>query len=317
MRHDDQQPEGDVRSWRRRIQALHCTEGRFVLDQIDKGHKSAAFRTYDARMIRTTARHFFRWLRRVAIALLVLLLGPGVMLVTGDVVGADWRSASRKPAGLAPDPSENRQAVVQVYAARAFSWRGAFGVHTWIAVKPTDAEQYTVYHILGWRTRYSGSGLAIGRDQPDRHWFGAEPQVLAQLEGEGVDDIIARIDAAARRYPYDREYGLWPGPNSNTFTSWVARQVPELRLDLPPTAIGKDYLGHDTFFDRAVSGTGYQASLFGLIGVTLAVEEGLEINLAGMTFGIDPNDLNLKLPGVGRVGPAPDPVRLLRQGADG
>ena len=238
------------------------------------------------------------------------------MFLTGDVVGSDWRTASRAPANLAPDPIENKQAIVQVYAARAFSWRGAFGVHTWIAVKPTDARRYTVYHILGWRTRYSGNGLAIGHDRPDRHWFGAAPEVLVHLEGDGVDGIIERIDEAARRYPYAREYGLWPGPNSNTFTSWVARQVPELELDLPPTAIGKDYLGHDTFFDTAVSGTGYQASLFGLIGVTLALEEGLEINLAGLTFGIDPNDLNLKLPGVGRVGPAPDPTRMLRQGAD-
>jgi len=262
-------------------------------------------------MIRTTARHFLRWLGRILAVLLILLTGPGAMLLTGDVIGSDWRSASRAPVDLAPDPLENKQAIVQVYAARAFSWRGAFGVHTWIAVKPTNATRYTTYHMLGWRVRYSGSGLVIGHDRPDRRWFGAEPQVLAQLEGAGVDEIIQRIDAAARRYPYAREYGLWPGPNSNTFTSWVARQVPELRLDLPPTAIGKDYLGHATFFDRAVSGTGYQASLFGLVGVTMALEEGLEINLAGLTFGVDPNDLNLKLPGIGRVGPSPDTARRL------
>ncbi len=254
-----------------------------------------------------------RGARRLGLLLALLLAGPGIMLATGGVMGADWRTASREPAGLAPDPATNPQAIVQVYAARAFSWRGAFGVHTWIAVKPSNAAQYTVYHILGWRTRYNGNGLAIGRDRPDRRWFGAEPDLLTHLEGPEVDAVIARIDAAARSYPYAREYGLWPGPNSNTFTSWVARQVPELALDLPPTAIGKDYLGHTTFFDRAVSGTGYQASLFGLLGVTVAVEEGLEVNVAGLTFGIDPKDLNLKLPGIGRVGPSPDPVRRLSQ----
>lgn len=268
-------------------------------------------------MIRTSARHFFRWTRRLILVLLVLLIGPGSMLLTGDVIGADWRSASREPIGLAPDPSENPQAIVQVYAARAYSWRGAFGVHTWIAVKPAEAERYTIYHILGWRARYSGSALVIGHDRPDRRWFGAAPDLLAHLEGDGVDDIIERIDTAARNYPYAREYSVWPGPNSNTFTSWVARQVPELQLDLPPTAIGKDYLGHRTFFDKAVSGTGYQASLFGLVGITVAAEEGLEINLAGLTFGIDPNDLNLKLPGIGRVGPDPDPARQLYDAGSG
>ena len=94
------------------------------------------------------------------------------------------------------------------------------------------------------------------------------------------------------------------GPNSNTFTAFVARRVPELKLDLPPTAIGKDYLPNGDLFARAPSGTGYQFSLFGLFGVLVGVEEGLEINLLGLTFGIDPKSFALKLPAVGRVGPS-------------
>jgi hypothetical protein len=58
-----------------------------------------------------------------------------------------------------------------------------------------------------------------------------------------VDQLIKRIDKAAREYPYANEYTVWPGPNSNTFTAWIARAVPELGVDLPATAIGKDYLG--------------------------------------------------------------------------
>ena len=46
----------------------------------------------------------------------------------------------------------------------------------------------------------------------------------------------AGIDKAARGYPYGSEYRAWPGPNSNTFTSWIARAVPELQVDLPSTA---------------------------------------------------------------------------------
>ena len=34
---------------------------------------------------------------------------------------------------VSPNPDEVI-AVVQVFAARAFSWRGILGVHTWIAV---------------------------------------------------------------------------------------------------------------------------------------------------------------------------------------
>ena len=47
---------------------------------------------------------------------------------------------------------------------------------------------------------------------------------------------------AARSYPFAGEYRLWPRPNSNTFAAWVGRAVPDLRLDLPATALGKDYL---------------------------------------------------------------------------
>ena len=79
--------------------------------------------------------------------------------------------------------------------------------------------------------------------------------------------------------------------------------MPALRLDLPPTAIGKDFLGTTELIARAPSGSGYQASLFGALGILLAVEEGLEVNILGLTFGIDPLDLALKLPGLGRIGP--------------
>ena len=137
-----------------------------------------------------------------------------------------------------------------------------------------------------------------------RGWFGAEPEIIVDLRGEGIDRVIKDIDAAARDYPHADEYRVWPGPNSNTFTAFVGRRVPELRLDLPPTAIGKDYLPSGDMFARAPSGTGYQFSLFGLFGVLVGVEEGLEINLLGLTFGIDPMSFALKLPAVGRIGPS-------------
>ena len=56
---------------------------------------------------------------------------------SGQLGGSDWRTASREPVGLAPDPAATPEAVVQVYSARTISWRGYFGVHTWIAVKPS------------------------------------------------------------------------------------------------------------------------------------------------------------------------------------
>jgi hypothetical protein len=54
--------------------------------------------------------------------------------------------------------------------------------------------------------------------------------------------------------------------------------------------------------ERAPSGSGYQLSLYGLLGILVAQEEGFELNLLGLSFGIDLNRPALRLPFVGRLG---------------
>ncbi len=53
----------------------------------------------------------------------------------------------------------------------------------------------------------------------------------------------------------------------------------------------------------APSGSGLQFSLFGLLGASVSPVEGLEINVLGLSFGINPFDLSIKLPMLGRIGP--------------
>ena len=190
---------------------------------------------------------------------------------------------------------------MQVYAARAFGWRGVFGVHSWVAVKPARAKAYTVYEVIGWKLRWDDTAVSIGERDADARWFGNAPELLAEKRGAEAEALIPRIDKAARSYPHGDEYSAWPGPNSNTFTAWVTREVPELRAHLPPTAIGKDYLGNSVFA-AAPSGSGGQFSVVGVLGVTVSTVEGLELNLLGLTFGIDPWPPALKLPLLGRLG---------------
>jgi hypothetical protein len=240
--------------------------------------------------------------RKVVMLASLCILGAIAVNAGMNAMAQDWRKASRASIGMAPDPQTTREAVIQVYAARAARWRGTFGVHSWISVKPTNAEEYTVYEVVGWRAYRGGSALAISNRIPDGRWFGNAPDLLAEARGNGVDNMIMRLDDAAQRYPYANDYRIWPGPNSNTFVAHVLRAVPELKTDLPPTAIGKDFIPGPGLFAEAPSGTGYQVSLFGLLGVLIGIEEGLEINLLGLTFGIDPASLAIKLPLIGRVG---------------
>ena len=48
-----------------------------------------------------------------------------------------------------------------------------------------------------------------------------------------------------------------------------------------------------------------QASFFGLLGTSVGFEEGLEINILGLSVELDIFDLALELPGIGRIGGAP------------
>lgn len=247
------------------------------------------------------------WKRRIAVLLVALPLYTACsttrLKYSGQVRDKDWRTASREPAGLAPDPATTAEAVVQVYAARAVRWRGYFGVHTWIAVKPAGAAQFTVHEVNGHRLRRGGSALVTSQREADGYWYGNRPELLGDLRGDAATAVIQRIESAVAAYPYASTYRIWPGPNSNTFTAFVLREAPELRVDLPPTAIGKDYLGIKPV-GTLPSGTGGQISLLGVAGVAAGVVEGVEINLLGLTFGVDPGSLALKLPLIGRLGPA-------------
>ncbi len=239
--------------------------------------------------------------------LLLLLLVAFVLplLVSAarlDRGGVPWYEATRAPTGLAPDPATTPEAVLQVYAARAVSWRGIFAVHTWFAVKPTGAERFTRYEVVGFGVAGGAPSVRIDRMGPDNFWFGARPQVILDRRGAGVDALIQQVRAAIARYPYPHAYRAWPGPNSNTFTAFVAREVPALGLALPSNAVGKDFLPDGAVFGTAPSGTGFQLSLFGAVGLTVARDEGLELNLLGLNLGLDALRPAVKLPGLGRLG---------------
>lgn len=234
--------------------------------------------------------------------LIITFAGPIYILGSGQIdFSADYQTANRQSAHLAPDPKTTPEAVIQVYAARAFNWRGIFATHVWLAVKPKNNPAYTVYQIVGWRLFRSLPALMIEKDIPDRYWFNQKPQVILDIRGEKAEQLITKIDTAAKSYPFPNSYELWPGPNSNTLPAYIGRQVPELGLALPSNAIGKDYIPENHLFARAPSGTGYQFSLYGIFGILAAKKEGLEINLLGLVYGIRFSPFALLLPSIGAV----------------
>jgi hypothetical protein len=171
-----------------------------------------------------------------------------IIMALAGCATKDHRTASRESAGIAPNPATSKEAVLQVYGASTWGWRGWFAIHTWIATKPTNETSYTVYEVIGWRQRRGLPAMRIEKDLPDRHWYGERPRLLKGFRGDGVDNLIVAVDQAAKTYPWPDTYKAFPGPNSNTFIAWIAKQVPELGLELPFSAIGSGYAenGHSS-----------------------------------------------------------------------
>lgn len=215
---------------------------------------------------------------------------------------SNWQTASRDSAKLAPLPSEHQEAIVQIYTARTFGWRGSFAVHPWVTWKKKGESDYTVAHIMGWRLRTQNSALVVSHDIPDRHWFGNKPNLIYEATGEKANKIIARFQELIEQYPYKDVYRAYPGPNSNTFVAYLIHNTDEIKISLPPHAIGKDWPIQSQILTSSPSKTGVQFNTYGVFGMTVGLEEGIEINLMALNFGIDFYPPAIKLPLIGRLG---------------
>lgn len=241
-----------------------------------------------------------RWLVVTALVILLVALPVGVAVwQQGEV--QHWSGARWDSAGLAPDPAEEPSAVVQAYCAASWGLKGAVADHCWIAFKDAGAQAYTRYDVVRWGVSRGGEAIRMNfRGVPDGNWAGNRPRVLLDRRGPEAAVLIPEIERAVADYPYRHTYRTWPGPNSNTFIAWIAREVPGLGLDLPPRAIGKDFIGA-RILAPAPSHTGFQLSLGGVLSLMVARAEGLELNLSGIVLGINPLDLAITLPGLGRL----------------
>ncbi|SFE78828.1 Protein of unknown function [Phytobacter palmae] len=211
-----------------------------------------------------------------------------------------WWSARRDSSGMAPDARQFAQlAIVQVYVAPTWGWKGVVAVHPWIVFKRAGETEYNRYEVISWG---GGEKVRRNRNAPDGYWYGAKPRLLVEHRGAQAEAMIPQIEAAIASYPWPDTYHAWPGPNSNTFIAHIGRQVPDLKLDMPANAVGKDFRSLLNPVGLPPSGRGIQVSLLGVAGITLGAEEGFELNLLGLSMGVDFTPLRLRLPFIGGVG---------------
>jgi hypothetical protein len=215
---------------------------------------------------------------------------------------SSWNTADWSSAGLLPAPATSPQASVHIFSAPAGRWKGILSQHSWVVIKERGAAHYTRFDVVGWGSPVRKNGWA-----PDGKWYGSVPRIVASIEGTAAEALIPRIRHAVASYPHSRsgDYRVWPGPNSNTFVAAVLAEIPEAGIVLPSNAIGKDYRDPWLFVGLSPTRSGVQVSVMGLIGVTIAWMEGLEVNLFGLVAGLDLRRLAIKLPGWGPMAIVP------------
>ena len=116
---------------------------------------------------------------------------------------------------------------------------GLLAAHYWFVVWDGDG----CHRWEVWQTRNAG-GRSIGHvhcdlKPPDAGVGGGPTRIAAEWTGHDAAAINAVLKNVTA-YPHCERYLAWPGPNSNTFASWVLRCA-GIRDPLGWRALGKRY----------------------------------------------------------------------------
>jgi hypothetical protein len=175
--------------------------------------------------------------------------------------------------------------------------------HPWISLREKQSDRWERWEVMCCpEGRALGSVRRSNVDPLSDHGAGGgDVRIHASFSGPRAERMISCLRHAAPRYPYRHQYRAWPGPNSNTFVDYMAREC-GISVDLPAGSIGKDYRGVIVGLSTTSGGTGVQFET-PIIGAKVGLGEGVELHLFGMTWGVDLWPPALIVPvGPGRIG---------------
>jgi hypothetical protein len=152
--------------------------------------------------------------------------------------------------------------------------------HAWIVANAAKGEPLLRYELMG-------DAFKTTTGRPFDYFGEGDVALHGLLEGDRaeVSTMIACLDLETPRYNEEHPtYFPIPGPNSNTYVDQMLKRC-HIPVELPATAIGKDYRG---VLGASVTsgGTGIQFSSW-LGGAKVGIKEGVEIHVLGVAIGVD------------------------------
>lgn len=158
-------------------------------------------------------------------------------------------------------------------------WYTRWAEHLWIDYKRDGS-----WHRLEWNQHVDVQHYEIGPDEAfgDERWE-RDVAVHDVVRGERARELALRLGPVGTEYPCEDHYRAWPGPNSNTFLEWLARDL-DISTVLPPTAIGKDFTTW-LHVGATTSGTGVEVETLPL-GLQVGLLEGVEAHVLGLSLGV-------------------------------
>lgn len=161
-----------------------------------------------------------------------------------------------------------------------------FAQHSWIDVKLGDEQSWQRVEVTSEDSGVRQTPIGSATARADRRFGDREVRLLEAIEGEPARAIAERVQALGNELDarYSEHYTAYPGPNSNTLLTDLARDTPGLAFKLHHNAVGKDYPGWiDAGF--TTSKTGVRLDTLP-IGFALGLQEGFELHFLQLTFGL-------------------------------
>lgn len=171
--------------------------------------------------------------------------------------------------------------VKSVHLPDSEPWFTHFADHTWFEAE-VDGERWRI-EVLN-----PTSGVVVEpipeRALTDDVRWGRTVHVLRRLEGERAHRVGRALLERAGDYPYADAYRAYPGPNSNTFAVWLAREIDGLEFQPYSTAVGQNY-AQGGRLGPTPNGTGVELES-AWVSFELGFAEGLRLDLGGLALGV-------------------------------